>query len=276
MPVLLTCLLPATFAVLRMNITLLSDLGMRDPSTATAKAVLMSHAPGAAIMDISHNVSPFDVRQAAYLLRTAYRHFPRPTVHVIAVDIFGGDAPKLLLAEHEGYSFICPDNGLLQLAFQNEVTAVQLGYPLERPYTFAQWLSKAANILEAITNGQTQTFAPHTLQPLTRRLQLTPLGIDCNILYVDRFDNVVLDITKQEFDEAVKNRTFSIRIMRMQDITVISNHYNEAPEGEPLCRFNSAGYMEIAVNHGSAASFVGVDATNPAGVRHAKVKIFLR
>lgn len=275
-PALHTYLLPATFAVLRMNITLLSDLGTRDPSTATAKAVLMSHVPGAVIMDISHNVAHFDIRQAAYLLRTAYRHFPAGTVHVVAVDIFNNDTPRLLLARYEGYSFIVPDNGILQLAFRNEVKDVQLGFPLEKPFTFAQWLSKAANILEAIVNGNTETFAPYTLAPQVRQLQQTPLGIDCNILYVDRFENVVLDITRQEFDEFTKDRTFSIRVLRKQDITTISHTYNEVKESEPLCRFNSAGHLEIAVNHGSAASFLGLDPSNPSSLRYKTVKIFLK
>lgn len=259
-----------------MNITLLSDLGIRDPATATAKAVLMSHAPGAAVMDISHNVAHFDVRQAAYLLRTAYRHFPKGTIHVVAVDIFGGDSPKLLLAQYEGYSFIVPDNGILQLAFNNALPEAQLAFALERPYTFAQWLSRAGNMVDAIANGSTTIFAPYTLKPLPRQLQQTPLGIDCNILYVDRFENVVLDITRQEFEEVTSGRTFRIRVLRMQDIAVISQAYNEVKEGEPLCRFNSAGYLEIAVNHGSAASFLGLDTSNPGSLRYKTVKIFLQ
>jgi S-adenosylmethionine hydrolase len=260
-----------------MNITLLSDLGMRDAAAATAKAVLMTHAPGSVITDISHNVVQFDVRQAAYLLRVAYRHFPQGTVHITTVDVFSGDTPRLLLAEHDGYFFIVPDNGILQLAFRNEITHVRLCFQLNKPYNFSQWLDKAAKVIDAIQNKQTESFTPYPLKPLARQqLKQLPQGADCTILYVDRYENVVLDLTRAEFNELIGDRSFTIKILRAQDITTISGHYNEVKEGHPLCRFNSAGYMEIAVNHGSAASLLGIDAQNQGSLRYKTVRIFLK
>jgi S-adenosylmethionine hydrolase len=260
-----------------MVVTLLSDMGIRDASVATARAVVMRYVPEASVTDISHQVGQYDIQQAAYLLRSAYRHFPRGTAHIAAVDALGANEPRMVLAMHEGFYFIAPDNGLLQLAFGSELEHVRLGYELTRPYTFAQWMDNAGKIVAAITAGKTEDLPEYKLKPLSKPgLQLMPHGIDCNVLYVDRFDNVVLDITAEAFAQVTKDRSFKITILRMPDITTISHHYSDVKQGEPLCRFNSSGYLELAVNHGSAATLLGIDTNNASKLRYKTVRIFLQ
>jgi S-adenosyl-L-methionine hydrolase (adenosine-forming) len=258
-------------------ITLLSDLGTRDASVTVAKAILTRYVPDAAIVDISHHVAQYDLQQAAYLLLSAYKHFPKGSVHLLPVDVFAGDAPRILLAEKEGSFFIAPDNGVLPLAFGLELENTRLCLEFSKPYSFSKWINSAGEIIESLQKSPDKlTFKPYEITEAPRLLQPrnVPFGMDCNILYIDRYENVVLNMTKGQFEEIIKNRPFKIKIMRMKDITTISNNYNDVPEGSPLCRFNDAGFLEIALNHAPAASLLGLSPGSGGNLRYQTVRIF--
>lgn len=258
-------------------ITLLSGLGTRDTSVSIAKAIFMEHAPGAAIVDITHSVARYDLQQAAYLLLSAYRHFPEGAIHVIPIDVFAGNTPRMLLAEKDNYFFIAPDNGVLPLAFTAGLTNTRLCYEFSKPSSFTDWLQHAGRVIEAILARNTSSFPQHAIDSVPRLLQPKIMhdGIDCNVLFIDRYENVVLDITKTQFNELVNRRPFRIKLMRMNDITAVSNNYNDVPQGKPLCRFNNAGFLEIALNHAKAATLLGLGADNINNLRYRNIKIFL-
>jgi len=259
-------------------ITLLSDLGRRDASVTVAKAIIMRHVQDAVFVDISHNVVQYDLQQGAYILLSAYKHFPKGTIHVLLVDVFLGNVPRMVLAEKDGYYFIAPDNGILGLAFGGEQGQTRLCAEFMNGCSFKDWVNSVGEVVGSINAGGINSFefceaksAKRLLQP-----QAMPLGIDCNILYIDRYENVVLDITRRQFEEYVKGRAFRIKVMRMQDITTISNNYNDVAEGEPLCRFNSAGFLEIALNHEPAASLLGLGSINQGSLRYQTIRIFFQ
>jgi S-adenosylmethionine hydrolase len=258
-------------------ITLLSDLGTRDASATVSRAILMRHAPASSIIDISHNVAQYDLRQAAYLLLSAYRHFSKGAVHVVPVDVFAGNAPRMLLAEKDGFFFIAPDNGLLPLVFGHDLQNALLCHEFNKQFAFSEWINSAGRVIEQIQSGSDLPFAPCTIKevPLLLQPKALPDGVECNILYIDRYENVVLDITRIQFDEFMKKRPFRIKIMRMQDVTRISSNYNDVKQGEPLCRFNDAGFLEIALNHAPAASLLGLGTNNAGNLRYRTIKIFL-
>ncbi len=237
----------------------------------------MRYAPGTPVIDISHNVAQYDLQQAAYLLLSAYRHFPKGTIHVIPIDVFTGDTPRMLLAEKDGFFFIAPDNGILPLAFEHELESTRLCYEFSRPFAFADWINSAGKVIELIQQGKDLPFSQTTIKEVPRLLRprVTPDDIECNILYIDRYENVVLDITRAQFEEFVGERPFRIKIMRLRDITLISNNYNDVKQGDPLCRFNDAGFLEIALNHAPAASLLGIGANNAGNLRYRTIKIFL-
>jgi len=264
-----------TFLHYKMIITLLSDLGTRDPAIPVAKAILMQHVADAALIDISHQVMQYDIRQAAYLLLSAYRSFAKGTVHIIAVDIFAGPAPCMLLAKKDGHYFIAPDNGILPLAFGTELENTRMCYECSRPYSFSDWMRNAGTVITTVMQGWVLPYRKCEVKnaPKIRQHQVTPYGVDCNILYVDRYKNVVLDISRKQFDKVANNRPFSIQLFRMS-VSAISTHYNEVPVKEPLCRFNNAGFLEIAVNQGHAATLLGLDSVNTSDLRYQTVRIF--
>lgn len=259
-------------------ITLLSDFGLQDASAASAKGILMQHAPDATIVDISHFIEPFHLQQAAYLLVTAYKNFPAGTCHVLLFDVFSEKTPRLLLCEKEGHYFIAPDNGLLAIAFGTELDGVWNCFELKPPGTFKDWLNTIGDLVQQL---QTNVPAMLKLQPGTLanapqhcRPVLGNNTAECQVIHIDRYENVVINITRQQFDIVGKGRPFRIHFMRDEEITEISTHYNNVREGEKLCRFNSANYLEIAINRGKAASLFGFRLHKEQHLIYNTIKIF--
>jgi len=254
----------------------LSDLGTGDKSLSAAKVSLMNHVPATSIVDISNDVAPYDLQQAAYILTAAYKNFPPGTIHLLLVDIFSADTPQMLLAEKDGSFFIAPDNGILPFTFGDEFTGARLCKEFSKPLHFSDWIREAGSMITLIDKKELSRFPICELNIAKRQLQLkvVPLGIDCNIRCIDRYDNVVLDVTRPQFDQHVRGRPFKIRIMRMEDVTTVSNNYNDVPQGKPLCRFNDSGYLEIALNHGSAAAQLGLGSYSTGNIGYQSIRIF--
>ena len=259
-----------------MIITLLSDLGSGDAEVTIVKAILTSSLSQVQFVDISHSVPQFNLQQAAYLLLSAYRHFPDDTIHIILVDVFAGVAPCMLLFKYQNQYFIAPDNGILPLVFGEELNDARLCYEFKKPYSFNDWPKNAAKIAQAIASGQYEIlYQPYQLKTALRFMQPKILhdGVECNILYIDQFENVVLDITRAQFEEIIGTNPFRIRVSRSHELTTISNNYNDVGEGKALCRFNDTGYLEIAINQGKAASLLGLGAFNSGNLLYQTIKI---
>lgn len=242
-------------------ITLLSDFGLQDASVASAKAVLMQHSPGAEIIDISHLVEPYHLLQAAYLIAASYKNFPPGTCHVLLFDVFSEKIPRLVLAQKDDQYFLAPDNGLLSLCF-GEGLQVWKCLDLAPPAIFRDWLVKTADITKLLQTATPDMLnleicelknAPQHCQP-----KVQPGAIECQVIHIDRFENIVLNLTREQFDTIGRGRSFRIVFMRDEEITQLSMHYHNVRPGDILCRFNTAGYLEIAINHGKAASLLGL------------------
>ncbi len=242
-------------------ITLLSDFGPQDASVAIAKGILMQHVPGVPIVDISHLVETFNIQQAAYLLLSAYHNFPKGTCHVLLFDVFSESRPRLLLCEHEGHYLLAPDNGVLSLAFGDKLSNVWHCYELGLNGTFEDWLQSIGRVA-----AQLQTYAPGDLQFRGCELKVAlqhwqPIVIgdtaECHVIHIDRYENVVINMTRQQFDEIGQGRPFRIRFMRDEELTQLSTHFYNVNEGQKLCRFNATGFLEICINRGKAASLFG-------------------
>ncbi len=281
-------------------ITLLSDFGTRDATVTVAKAILMQSIEGCkTVVDISHHVQQYDLQQASYLLTSAYSHFAKGTVHVLAVDIFSGTSPVMVLAEKDGYYFIAPDNGLLPMAFPDLTVALRCA-TFTKPYLYHDWMNAAAAAIRAIANKNHNTvYEQQELSYQRHRLQtrIMPYGLQCNILYIDRYENVVLNLSKKEFEALIGDKPFTIQVtgkLKLSEdfaskalpatvhnhaapkllVTTVSDNYNAAPVGEPLCRFNEAGYLEIALNHDQAATrILGADCRS--NLRYKTIDILL-
>ena len=112
-------------------ITLTSDIGHRDYLVGAVKGQLTQINPDFRILDISHELSPFNYPQAAYVCRNAIRHFPPFTYHLILVNLFEKKPEQLLLAFHNDQYYLCADNGLLTMIIEGRPEMV-IGLPLEK------------------------------------------------------------------------------------------------------------------------------------------------
>ncbi len=258
-------------------VTLLSDFGLQDASVASVKGILLQQGPTLPIVDISHLTEPFHLQQAAYLLVSAYRNFPPGSCHVILLDIFSEKTPRLLLAEKDGHYFLSPDNGLLSIAFGTDIEKVWNCYELKAPGIFKDWMRRIAELVKEL---QTKKAAElklevYELKNLTKNFQplIKPDHVECQVIHIDRYENVIINITEQQFHQFRNGRHFRIQFMRDEEITEISRHYNDVREGEKLCRFNSNGYMEIALNRSKAAGLFGLRLSGESNIYYT-IKIF--
>lgn len=258
-------------------ITLLSDFGLQDPSVAIAKGILMQHLADAEIVDVSHNVEPFQLQQAAYLTQISYHHFPAGTVHLLLFDVFADNHPRLTLCEYKGHYFLAPDNGILPLALHAELTNVWNCFEMQPSHSFKDWLHQAAIVASTIFEGGHEglPFAPCQLKnaPHHGQTKVDENGIECRVIHIDRFENVVINLTRAEFEEHGKGRPFSIQFMRDEEISNLSRTYFEVSEGDKLCRFNSEGYLEICINRGKAASLFGFKLHREKQLIYSTIKI---
>lgn len=244
-------------------LTLTSDIGNQDYLVGAVKAQLLQINPAFSIVDISHNIPPFNYPQAAYVCRSAIKNFPDFTYHIILVNLFENKPEQLLLAYHKNQYLLCADNGLLTMILEEKPELV-IGIPLEKMAVrntiyCTSILGKAVNQLvqgESIKNigiPDVPYMEKHHLRPM-----LDNNWIEGQIIFIDNFENVIVNITREQFEEQRKGRSFRIIFKRDEMIDHISESYADVNEGEKLALFNSAGYLEIAINKGNAAGLFGL------------------
>ncbi len=244
-------------------LTLTSDIGSPDYLVAAIKARLMQINGAFSIVDISHNITPFNYPQTVYVCRSAFPHFPDYTIHLLLTNLFEKRPIQLLLAFYQNQYLLCADNGLLTMIMEKPPDLL-LGIPLDPSLPkdilhIAAAMGQTANQLAAgeplqqIGNADVSYMEIKPLQPSSDERLL-----EGQIIFIDTFENVIVNITKQQFEEKRKGRRFRIDFARGEYIDHISETYADVQEGEKLAMFNSAGYLEIAVNKGNAAGLFGL------------------
>jgi len=251
-------------------ITLTTDYGVKDAFTASMKGVILKINPQAQIVDITNDISPHDIWEASYTLRSAYSHFPKGTVHLAVVDPGVGSTRRPIIAVTESYYFVGPDNGLFTLIYQeaerirvHHITSTH--YYLSSPGpTFhgrdifapvAGWLAKgipSGNFGEEITDYVKMNIPSP---------KATPNSIDGHIVHIDRFGNIITNITYKEiqllFPDEVDPGAFTVGFSG-KSIKGLKKYYAEAAPGEPGVIINSSGALEIFMYKQNARTSLSV------------------
>lgn len=244
-------------------ITLTSDIGSPDYLVGAIKAQLLQLNSDFQLIDISHNIPPFNYTQAAYVCRSAIQHFPPHTFHLIMVDLFGTKPNQLLLAFHQEQYFICADNGLLNMILE-ETPSIVMGIPLDegKPRTTLHVTGVMGQVVNRLSKGEPILSIGRPDVSFTEKKHLRPTieqqYIEGQIIFIDGFENVIVNITRSQFEENRKGRGFKIVFRGDETIDQLSESYADVAEGEKLALFNSAGYLEIAINKGNAAGLFGL------------------
>ncbi|MCS7036789.1 MAG: SAM-dependent chlorinase/fluorinase [Saprospiraceae bacterium] len=240
-------------------ISLTTDFGLRDYYVGALKGALLRACPEACLVDVSHAVRPFDIVEAAFLVENARIFFPEGSMHLIGVHCAYAPDFRFVVVQRDGHYFAAPDNGVLSLIFEGELDARSLPVSDHGAFPVMEAFALAVGHLGA---GQTLDTLGVPAGPLMERVGLRPVTTRSRIrgmvMRVDNFDNVQVNIQRETFERIGRGRPFSLFFKRHDPITVLSHHYADVPEGEPLCWFNSAGYLEIAVNMGRAATLFGL------------------
>ena len=244
-------------------LTLTSDIGNQDYLAAAVKARLLNINPAFQLVDITHNITPFNSPQAAYVCKSAIKNFPAFTYHIILVNLFGKKPDQLLLAFHQNQYLLCADNGLITMILDGKPEMI-IGIPLDKKHNrntlyctdvFGETINKLVNgeSIQQIGQSDVTYLEKNPLKPT-----IGEDWIDGQIIFIDNFENVVVNITLEDFESQRKGRSFKILFKRDEVIERISESYADVPEGEKLVLFNSAGYLEIAINKGNAAGLLGL------------------
>jgi S-adenosylmethionine hydrolase len=244
-------------------LTLTSDIGQQDFLIGAVKGQLLKDQGNFNIIDITHQLSPFNYPQAAYVCRNAIKNFPAGTFHLILVNLFDEKTGHMLLAEHNGHFIGCADNGLLTMILEEapqKIVALALDKTEQKNTIYCMTVfSKAFN---ALVNGKKIEEVGDAGVSIRVKNPLRPLlgnnWMEGQIIFVDNFENVIVNINKEDFEEQRKGRSFKIVFKRDEVIERISETYADVSEGEKLALFNSAGYLEIAINKGNAAGLFGL------------------
>ncbi|HYE54143.1 MAG TPA: SAM hydroxide adenosyltransferase, partial [Chitinophagaceae bacterium] len=158
---------------------------------------------------------------------------------------------------------LCADNGLLTMILETRPEMV-IGLPLETsaPRNTLHCVKVMGEAIRKLMDGVSLTSIGIPDVPFQEKNALRPLlgenWIEGQIIFIDNFENVVVNITREQFEEQRKGRSFRIVFKRDEMIDRVAETYADVPEGEKLALFNSAGYLEIAVNKGNAAGLFGL------------------
>jgi len=257
-------------------ITLTTDFGLQDPYVGQMKGSILKRNITARIIDITHALDPHDILAAAVTIRSSYRYFPTGTIHLVVVDPGVGSQRAILAASGEGHLFIAPDNGLLTLLAMDKrldtVHRVENSslFPAEISGTFhgrdimAPVAAALAGGLPLDKVGPITDFSDcvHLDIPEPRQ---TETGIQGQVLHADRFGNLRTTITTGYLSSFQPSDFREIRIGD-HAIDSISSTYADRNQGELVALIDSSGYLEIAVNKGSAAALTGCRPGDPVEV----------
>lgn len=242
-------------------ITLSSDFGLQDYHVGVLKGTILSRTPSVSIVDISHNIKTYDIVQAAYVVKQMYSSFPENTIHIISVNNYYGPEHEFIVVREDGHYFIGPDNGVFSLIFEDETLAEAYSldynaaeaFPLKNIYADAIAYILSEKPFEEIGKKRASLSKRISLQAVTTRSQIRG-----NIIHIDNFENVIINVNRNLFERIAENRPFKLFFKRHDPICALSLNYFDVPVGDVLCHFNSANFLEIAINMGKAASLLGL------------------
>ncbi|MGA2272807.1 MAG: SAM-dependent chlorinase/fluorinase [Bryobacteraceae bacterium] len=252
-------------------VTLTTDFGLRDHYVGAMRGVILGICPQAQIVDISHEVKPFQISEGAFLLAQACSCFPSKTVHVAVVDPGVGSARRPILVEAATQYFVAPDNGVLAMIYAAQPHKARVisnqryfRQPVSRTFhgrdIFAPVAAHLAAGLPAPRLGKRidDYLRPGFLKP-QRTGKRTWAG---EILHIDRFGNLVTNFHASDFPD-LETRNVSLSI-GPQQVTMVARNYAECASGELFLIVGSTGYVEVSLNRASAARAIGCETGAPA------------
>lgn len=243
-------------------ISLITDYGTQDFYVGSLKGNLYSACGDILLVDITHEIPRHKLIQAAYVLKSCFADFPEGSFHLVLTDT-EKDGGKPVLFKYKSHFFLGIDNGLFNMFTDGESPDWIIELDPEKVKCELRNLNKffsavIALLIEGVSAKDLGKVSNKLLSVNAPRPAYGDWGIRGEVIYIDKYENAVLNIDKELFDNQCSGKTFSIEFKSLDKLNVISNGYSDLPPGELLAFFNNSGYLEIAVNHGKAASLLGL------------------
>jgi len=258
-------------------IALTTDFGTQDHYVACMKGAILQINPKATIVDVTHDIPPHGIIQAAFVLRQVWPWFPAGTVHVVVVDPGVGTGRRILVGRYSDRCIVAPDNGVMSIIHRD--AQLQELRVVENRRFFATSLSTTfhgrdimAPVGAHISNGvRLSDLGAPTDHLEVLDLPRPRIGADGSlsgeVLYVDRFGNLITCISIADLNALAGRRgRLSVRLGE-REIGPIRSTYGEAEPGQPVALVGSTQMLEIAVNRGSAAQMFEAGVATPVTVR---------
>jgi len=263
------------------SISLLTDFGVIDEYAGVMKGIILSIHPAAVIVDITHQIDPQDIVQAAFTIKSAYRYFPKRSVHLIVVDPGVGGERDIIAIQSRDHIFVAPDNGVLTLILEGHKPDFVIR--VNNPSYFRQSISPTfhgRDIFAPVGAYLAKGVNPNYMGPeidLKSVFRLPNLGCEITqegvlvgkVISIDRFGNLITNIGSEDLDAYVKAAGDPSRIqiyVGKNSITGLVKTYEKKAHQQPLVLIGSRAYLEIAVNRGSAKEQLNVNKGDPVQV----------
>lgn len=271
-------------------VTLTTDFGYKDYSVSVIKGALIQQISDVTIIDISHEISPYNPSETAYILKNAFRSFPSGSIHIIGVESEWTPENSHLVMEFEEHYFISSDNGVLSLIKEDFIATKIVEINIHKKIISAfpvldVFINVAAHIarkgkLEVIGKSITMIKELTNIKPVVNKDKNQILG---SVIYIDNYGNLITSIKESLFDEIGKSRNFTI-FARSVKFKKIYKSYSQAinfnlpkekreEDGKKIALFNTAGHLELAVYKsnpltiGGAGSLFGLGYRDPVTVK---------
>lgn len=245
-------------------ITLTTDLGTKDHYVGVLKGALLKGCSNAVIVDITHEIPPYDILKAAFTLKNTFAEFPEGSIHIIGVNPEINESVSHLVVLYKGQYFIGADNGLFSLIFEEppeRIIEININIdPDSITFPTKDVLTKAAC---HIAKGGTLEMIGMPIEQLVEKALFRAVSVGNIIkgmaIHIDHYGNIITNIDEAFFKTFGRGREFVIEFRQGDyDITSISNVYSDVPEGEKLALFSSSGLLEISMNKGNASKLLGI------------------
>jgi S-adenosylmethionine hydrolase len=253
--------------VARPIITLTTDYGTNDHLVGTLKGVILKINPDVTIVDITHDVTPYDLLDGALAIASSYSYFPPRTIHVVVVDPGVGTDRRPLLVSGETQYFVAPDNGLLSLVYEREENVLVRHANVEHYYlhpvsnTFhgrdvfapvAAWLSKGS---QAAAMGDEITDYKKFAMPKPKPVDGGVKGV---VLRVDSFGNIITNFRAEDLPAAAIEAGTVQFMLGTHPVNKLVDTFAKGNAGEAFAYIGSNGFIEVGINRGSAARSLGI------------------
>ena len=247
-------------------ISLTTDWHHRDYYLGALKGRLLSLSPGVQLIDLSHNVDNYNTSQAAFILKNAYHHFPKGSIHIVSINSEETPDHPHVAVKYNDHYFVGADNGIFCLTMKGEPQEIVRIENIEKEdnyHTFPElniFSKAAAHIIKYNGISKLGQALPNLYKLVPIRAVIQKGTITGQVIYIDSHGNVTTNISKDLFESARQDREFEILVQSNHyRITKINQNYFETPEGEILALFNASGLLEIAINKGTLSDLLQLD-----------------